>query len=89
MALDLPDTSTVVSSFEVANVITEDGDTAVSFGYEGMSIESVIGLLTVVLDRLREERRFEWDTCPECHEPWATHEGFEDDEDDEDEEDDE
>lgn len=68
---------------EVTIVTYMSGDgIGTAYGVEGMSKEEAIGRLTIVLDRLREEVKLEWDTCPACKRPWSEH-----DEDDEEEED--
>lgn len=53
-----------------------------AYGYEGLTLDAAIGHITVVLDRMREERKLQWDTCPGCGLPWAEH--FEPEEDEED-----
>jgi hypothetical protein len=79
-ALDLPPNTTVVGEISVVKALNEDGDTGFEFGYEDLSQEEVIGALTAVLDRIREEARLAWNTCPGCGAPWSEHEDYEDDE---------
>ena len=78
-ALEIPDTRTVVGEFAFAIVIKEDGDIGCEWGIEDLEKEQVIGYLDVILDRLREEVRLGWDTCPGCGKPWSEHD-VEDDE---------
>lgn len=82
MALQgLPQDATVTGSIEIVRYLTSDGE-GVTFGIDDLSKETAIGFLMVILDRLREERKLEWDTCPDCFRPWDEH--FEEDEDEED-----
>lgn len=74
MALDgIPSDATVVGKIEIALVLSGDG-IGTAYGVEGMTNEAAIGYLTIVTDRLREERSLQWDTCPGCGEPWDSHE---------------
>lgn len=90
MALtDLPEGSQVVGRVEIVLYLEGDG-VGTAYGLEGMSPEAAIGYLTVVSDRIREERRLNWDTCPGCGLPWGDHfEEDEEDDEDDDEDDDE
>lgn len=57
----------------VATYLRDGGALGVAYDIDGMSKEEAIGRLTVILDRLREEVKYEWPTCPECLNPWADH----------------
>ena len=78
MPLDLDPTKPVVGKIEIVLYMGDEG-IGTAYGLEGVSTEAAIGYLTVVTDRLREERSFEWDTCSECKRPWSEH--FEEDDD--------
>jgi hypothetical protein len=73
MALDLPENVTQLASLEIAQVLNPDGDLGISYGFEGMSIHTAIGLVVAVLDRLQDEARYAWDSCPDCGHPWDEH----------------
>lgn len=77
MALNLPPNTQPVGSIEITLTMGADG-VGVAYGMEGVSPEAAIGYLTVVSDRIREERRLQWDTCPGCGVPWEEHDEGED-----------
>jgi hypothetical protein len=79
LAIDLPENSVEMSRIEVA-VYLKGESRGTAFSIDGMSKEEAIGRLTTILDRLREEIKYEWPTCPECLEPWSSHFDPEDDE---------
>jgi hypothetical protein len=84
MALDVDSSAnTRVGTIEIGIYLAGEGQ-SVSYGIEGMNKDQAIGYLTTVLDRVRDERRYEWATCPECKEPWASHFAVGDDDPDED-----
>lgn len=76
---------TKVGSIKIDLLLTADG-ISVGYSFDSINKDTAIGYMTTVLDRLREERKYEWDTCPECRNSWASH--FEADEFDEMEDDD-
>lgn len=76
----VPEDAAQIASIEVGIYFTEHGE-HVAYGLDGLSPEAAIGYLTVVQDRLREERSYQWNTCPGCGEPWSDH--FDDEDDDE------
>lgn len=66
--------------------LDEDGEHKTAYDIDGMSIEAALGYLVAVSDRIREEKKFDWDTCPHCKEPWEDHDGpgvYDQDDDDE------
>lgn len=63
---------TKVGSIQIDLLLTSDGIN-VAYAFDGINKDTAIGYLTSVLDRMREERKYEWDTCPECYNPWASH----------------
>lgn len=69
-----------VGEITIELYLTADG-VSTAIGYEDLTLDAAIGYLTTTLDRLREERKLQWDTCPGCGLPWAEH--FEPEEDDE------
>ena len=67
---DLPDDLIQTGAIHIYVVMGSAG-TGTSFTYEDtMSLESAIGHVTVVLDRLKEEAAAKWDHCPGCGEPY-------------------
>jgi hypothetical protein len=80
MQLDIDPDLAVVGTVQIALSMGEDSLDVV-YGFDGMSLDAAIGYMTVVLDRMREERKYEWATCPGCKRPWSEH--YDDDEDDE------
>lgn len=72
MPLDIDPSTPIVGNIEIALYMSADG-VDVAYGLEGVSPEAAIGYLIVVSDRLREERKYEWDTCPDCKRPWSEH----------------
>lgn len=74
---------TKIGSINVGLYLSEGG-IDVSYSFDGVTKDAAIGYLTVVTDRMREERKYEWSTCPECREPWASHHHMNDDEEDDD-----
>jgi hypothetical protein len=88
--IGFPPNAQQVGSIEIALYLTEDG-TGTAYGLDGVTPEAAIGYLTIVTDRLREERSLQWDTCPGCGLPYdeCAERGEDDDEaEDEDMEDD-
>lgn len=83
MPLDLPESTAVLGSIEIALVLKDDGDTGMVYGYDGVNATEAIGYLTVVLDRMREQERLAWGDCPVCGDPLDEHDLDEDDEEDE------
>lgn len=77
---------TKIGSINIDLLLSAEG-ISVGYAYDGINIDTAIGYMTTTLDRMREERKYTWDTCPECKEPWASH--FASDEDDDYEDDDE
>lgn len=69
MALEIDESILVVGQIEIALIIDKSGDTGKVYGFEGMSVDEAIGHMTVVLDRLREERSYQWDSCA-CGHSW-------------------
>lgn len=83
MPLDgLPEDVAVTGTIQIA-ITLGAGGTGLSYGFDGITTEAAIGYLTVILDRLRQERSLQWDHCPGCGQPWAEHD-FDDDEEDDD-----
>jgi hypothetical protein len=76
----LPPEATTVGSIEILLYLDNDG-IGTAYGFEGVAPEAALGYMTIVMDRIREERSFQWDTCPGCGEPMASH-GDQDEEDD-------
>ena len=81
----LPNGAIVVGNIEIALYLSDEGDVRTAYGFDGVSEEAAVGHLTVVLDRIREERLLSWDTCPSCHLPWSEHDDPDDEDDYEDE----
>ena len=65
MALEIDDTTTVVGRIEVAVILKDGGEYGIAYGVEDLSLDAAIGHLMVVTDRMRDERRYEWDTAPD------------------------
>lgn len=87
----IPQNAQQVGEIAIVVYLTAEGGLGLSYGFDGMGLDEAIGRMTVTLDRLRDERRAQWDTCPDCGEPWESHVEFDgedfDEEDDEDEDD--
>lgn len=80
MINDIPEDAVVAGRLEIVTYLTSEGE-EMGFLRDDMSYETAIGCLDIVLDRLREERKLKWETCPECLRPWEDHDDEEDDED--------
>jgi hypothetical protein len=88
MALTHPPDTAVIGSIVIDVVLAEEGGIGISYGLDSVSKEAAIGYLMATTDRIRDEIRCMWDTCPGCGKLWEEC-GEEDEDFDEDDDDDE
>lgn len=72
MSLELDPQTTVVGRIEIVLYLDDDG-VGTTYSVDGIANEAALGYLMIVSDRIREERKYEWDTCPDCGHPWSEH----------------
>jgi hypothetical protein len=61
---DLPPDCTEIGSVAIS-VFTGPEGLGFAYGYDGLTPEAAIGYLVVTTDRLREERKYDWEGEPE------------------------
>lgn len=57
-----------------------EGGMSMDYDLDGVTPEQALGHLMVVTDRIREECKYKWGTCPCCGEPYGSHDLDDDDE---------
>lgn len=79
----LPDDATIIGTVTIINYLDGEGELKTAYDVDGISDEAALGYMLTVSDRVREQIKYNWDTCPDCGRPWDEH-GEEDEEEEED-----